>query len=241
MLRRGPSASPCSTSPGAASSSWARPGRRPAGPDPAARDRGSGQTGLGIARRPGRQGLRRHRRGHGLPGPGAGQGERLGHGPWTLSPEALDLARANAAALGLAASITFAQGDLCAPLAGGAPLDLVLSNPPYVAEADRDSLAPEVGRWEPGLALFSGPQGLDAPRRLLARGPRPARSARLAGHGAGPGPGRPARGRGRGRRRLGRYPHSRKGQLRRGPFSWCAAALRRRHGGSVCTSRNCCR
>jgi release factor glutamine methyltransferase len=88
-----------------------------------------------------------------------------------LSPEALDLARANAEALGLAANITFALGDLCAPLAGTPPLDLLLSNPPYVAEADRGTLAPEVGRWEPGLALFSGPQGLDAPRRLLAQAP----------------------------------------------------------------------
>jgi release factor glutamine methyltransferase len=88
-----------------------------------------------------------------------------------LSPEALDLARANAAALGLAASVTFAQGDLCAPLAGSPPLDLLLSNPPYVAEADRAGLAPEVGLWEPGLALFSGAQGLDAPRRLLDQAP----------------------------------------------------------------------
>jgi release factor glutamine methyltransferase len=88
-----------------------------------------------------------------------------------LSQDALDLARDNAEALGLSGSVRFLQGDLCAPLAASAPLDLIVSNPPYVAEADRETLAPEVGRWEPGLALFSGPQGLDAPRRLLAEAP----------------------------------------------------------------------
>ena len=88
-----------------------------------------------------------------------------------LSPEALGLARANAEALGLGGAVRFLEGDLCAPLAGSPLLDLIVSNPPYVAETDREGLAPEVGRWEPALALFSGPQGLDAPRRLLAGAP----------------------------------------------------------------------
>jgi release factor glutamine methyltransferase len=95
-----------------------------------------------------------------------------------LSPEALDLARANAEALGLAGAITFLAGDLCGPLAGLPMLDLIVSNPPYVAETDRAALAPEVGQWEPAMALFSGPQGLDAPRRLLAEAPA------LLAHGA---------------------------------------------------------
>jgi release factor glutamine methyltransferase len=43
----------------------------------------------------------------------------------------------------------------------------VVSNPPYVAEADRDSLQPEVRDWEPGLALFAGPAGLDIYTRLI--------------------------------------------------------------------------
>jgi release factor glutamine methyltransferase len=83
-----------------------------------------------------------------------------------LSREALDLAASNAAALGLAAA--WLQGDLCGPLRGLAPFDVIVSNPPYIAAGDREGLAPEVGLHEPALALFSGPEGLDAARALLA-------------------------------------------------------------------------
>lgn len=46
--------------------------------------------------------------------------------------------------------------------------DVVVSNPPYVAEPDRDLLAPEVVRWEPPEALFGGADGLAVLRRLVA-------------------------------------------------------------------------
>jgi release factor glutamine methyltransferase len=78
------------------------------------------------------------------------------------SAGALSLARANAAALGLA--VRFVEGDL---LAGVARCDAVLSNPPYVAEAQRASLAPEIARHEPAGALFAGADGLDVIRRLV--------------------------------------------------------------------------
>jgi release factor glutamine methyltransferase len=84
-----------------------------------------------------------------------------------LSPQALELAGENALALGL--RLELLQGDLCAPLQGQAPYDLLISNPPYIGEAEREGLQPEVGRYEPPLALFSGPEGLDAPRALLAQ------------------------------------------------------------------------
>jgi release factor glutamine methyltransferase len=84
-----------------------------------------------------------------------------------LSPLALELAGENALALGL--SLDLRQGDLCAPLDGLEPFDLLLSNPPYIGEAEREGLQPEVGRHEPAMALFSGPEGLDAPRSLLAQ------------------------------------------------------------------------
>lgn len=81
-----------------------------------------------------------------------------------LSTEALRIAAANAAAL--AAPVRFIRADLLSAFASES-LDLVVSNPPYVAEADRDSLPPEVRDWEPPLALFAGPDGLAAYRRLI--------------------------------------------------------------------------
>ena len=80
------------------------------------------------------------------------------------SADALDVARANAARLGLDGAVTFFQGDL---LAGVGQVDAVLSNPPYVAEADRATLAPEITRHEPPGALFAGADGLDVIRRLV--------------------------------------------------------------------------
>jgi release factor glutamine methyltransferase len=81
-----------------------------------------------------------------------------------ISEEALAVARANAARLGL--DVALSRADL---LEGVAPVDAVLSNPPYVAEAERATLPPEVARHEPALALFAGPDGLDVVRRLVAQ------------------------------------------------------------------------
>jgi release factor glutamine methyltransferase len=81
------------------------------------------------------------------------------------SPEALDVARGNADRLGLA--VTFLQGDLLAPLAGGEPLDLIVANLPYIPSGDIPALAPEV-RSEPLLALDGGPDGLRLLRLLVA-------------------------------------------------------------------------
>lgn len=68
-----------------------------------------------------------------------------------ISPEALEVARANAETLG--AEVEFVCGDGPEALGEG-PLDLLVSNPPYIAPAERESLAPEVRDWEPELALF---------------------------------------------------------------------------------------
>jgi release factor glutamine methyltransferase len=77
------------------------------------------------------------------------------------SAEALEVARANAAALGL--EVAFFEGDLLAGVPGR--LDAVVSNPPYVE--DGAQLAPEIVRFEPALALRAGPDGLDVIRLLL--------------------------------------------------------------------------
>src|SRR5215218_898482 len=77
------------------------------------------------------------------------------------SDDALAVARANAARLGL--DVAFHHGDLLADVPG--PLDAVVSNPPYVE--DTAELAPEIVRFEPSLAVRSGAGGLDVIRRLL--------------------------------------------------------------------------
>ncbi|WP_338833553.1 Release factor glutamine methyltransferase [Moorella humiferrea] len=82
-----------------------------------------------------------------------------------ISPEALEVARYNARALGLEGRVVFLQGDFLTPLKG-LRLDALVANPPYIPAAELDRLPPEV-RAEPHLALDGGPDGLGAYRRLL--------------------------------------------------------------------------
>ena len=85
-----------------------------------------------------------------------------------LSRAALEVARENARRLGLVQRVAFHEGDLLDPvleLAGA--IDLVVSNPPYVDEAQRDALAPEVREHEPAAALFAPEHGLGIYRRLV--------------------------------------------------------------------------
>jgi release factor glutamine methyltransferase len=83
-----------------------------------------------------------------------------------ISPEALELARANATRLELASRIEFHEADL---LHGFAPasFDFVVSNPPYVGESEEDSVQLEVRKFEPPNAVFSGPSGLEVIERLI--------------------------------------------------------------------------
>ncbi len=67
------------------------------------------------------------------------------------SADALSLARENAERTGLAGRVELVRGDLFAGVAG--PFDLVVSNPPYVAESELPTLEPEVRDWEPREAL----------------------------------------------------------------------------------------
>lgn len=76
-----------------------------------------------------------------------------------VSEGALDIARANARALGLA-NVEFRQGDWLAPLAGER-FDLIASNPPYIGDADPHLREGDL-RFEPARALSSGPDGLEA-------------------------------------------------------------------------------
>ena len=81
-----------------------------------------------------------------------------------LSSAALAVAEENARRN--EAVIRFLEGDLLAPVAAER-FEFVVSNPPYVPLADRDSLAVEVRDHEPALALFAGDDGLDIYRRLI--------------------------------------------------------------------------
>ncbi|HVP04004.1 MAG TPA: peptide chain release factor N(5)-glutamine methyltransferase [Solirubrobacteraceae bacterium] len=80
-----------------------------------------------------------------------------------VSAAALQVARANAARLGL--DVKLREADLLDGL--GTRWDAILSNPPYVAERDRGALPPDVVRHEPPGALFAGADGLDVLRRLI--------------------------------------------------------------------------
>ncbi len=82
-----------------------------------------------------------------------------------LSPEALQVARRNAERHGVAEKITFLQGDLLQPLAH--PVDIIVSNPPYVSRSALAAAQPEVSQYEPRLALDGGPDGLALIQRLL--------------------------------------------------------------------------
>ena len=84
-----------------------------------------------------------------------------------LSAAALAVARDNAAALQLEDRVRFLEGSLFEPVAGES-FDLVVSNPPYVAERDRATLPPEL-RHEPASALFAGPDGTDVLRAIAAQ------------------------------------------------------------------------
>jgi len=85
-----------------------------------------------------------------------------------ISPEALRVARENAATLG--ATVELLEGDLDAPVAAGERFDLIVSNPPYVPSGEIDGLSREVRR-EPRIALDGGEDGLHVIRRIVSCAP----------------------------------------------------------------------
>lgn len=80
----------------------------------------------------------------------------------------LAVAGRNAAAHGVARRLTLVHGDGVAAIAPGGPFDLLVSNPPYVREADVRRLPPHIKSWEPMEALVSGADGLDCLRAIAA-------------------------------------------------------------------------
>lgn len=89
-----------------------------------------------------------------------------------VSVGALRVARENARRHRVGDRVSFAACDGYCALKSGGAFALVVSNPPYVAESERETLPAEVVGHEPGRALFSGADGLDLIRRLLSEGDR---------------------------------------------------------------------
>ena len=88
-----------------------------------------------------------------------------------LSPEAIEVARHNIDAHGVADRITLCQGDGIDPLRrhiDSSRFDLVVSNPPYIADATWSTLDANVREHEPAMALRGGADGLDCIRRIIA-------------------------------------------------------------------------
>ncbi len=83
-----------------------------------------------------------------------------------ISAEALEVARANAARHEVSSRINFHQTDLLAGLPRG-EFNFVVSNPPYVGDAEEDQVQLEVRKFEPKAAVFAGATGLEVIERLI--------------------------------------------------------------------------
>lgn len=82
-----------------------------------------------------------------------------------ISADALEVAAINCRTHGVQDRVTLLHGDLLQPLPG--PVDVVVSNPPYIVESDFEALPREIREYEPILALDGGHDGLATIRRLL--------------------------------------------------------------------------
>jgi release factor glutamine methyltransferase len=85
-----------------------------------------------------------------------------------ISEGALEVARANGERLGLGERLDLRRGALWDPIGDAERFDVIVANPPYVAESEREGLMPEVRDHEPATALFAGSDGLDVVRSIVA-------------------------------------------------------------------------
>jgi release factor glutamine methyltransferase len=88
------------------------------------------------------------------------------------SEEALAVARANAEACAVADRVQLRHGDWFEPLAADERFEVIVSNPPYIATGESESLPADVRDFEPERALFSGTSGLEALREIVDEAPR---------------------------------------------------------------------
>jgi release factor glutamine methyltransferase len=88
-----------------------------------------------------------------------------------VSPEAIEVSRRNAEQAGLQARFDLQLGSTFSGVPAGERFDVIVSNPPYVAETQRADLAPEIVDWEPEVALFGGADGLEVIREIVRGAP----------------------------------------------------------------------
>ena len=100
-----------------------------------------------------------------------------------ISDDALALARENAQANGLDDTLSFAKGDLLDAVTleaikkatgdvfgeASTKIDCLIANLPYIPDGEKGKLQPEVDKFDPALALYGGPDGLDLVRKLLSQ------------------------------------------------------------------------
>jgi release factor glutamine methyltransferase len=82
-----------------------------------------------------------------------------------ISPEAVAVAQRNARRCGVENRVAFLAGNLFAPLSG--KFDMIVSNPPYISEAEYEDLPEDVRLFEPALALKAGPDGMAFHREII--------------------------------------------------------------------------
>jgi release factor glutamine methyltransferase len=85
-----------------------------------------------------------------------------------ISDEALALAQENCAKLELTDRVSLLVSDWLAALPAGQRFDLIVANPPYLTAAEVAETQPEVRNYEPGVALSTAPDGMDAFAKLIA-------------------------------------------------------------------------
>jgi release factor glutamine methyltransferase len=88
------------------------------------------------------------------------------------SAAALQVARENAASLGLTDRVRIEHGDWFAAPGAEQRFEVVVSNPPYIAEGERAGLPEDVREFEPAAALYSGSSGTEALREIIDEAPR---------------------------------------------------------------------
>ena len=89
-----------------------------------------------------------------------------------ISPQALEIARANAARLNLAGRVKFQQSDLLGSagfesVSSDNRYDFLVCNPPYVSQNEPEKVQRQVREFEPGIAVFAGKSGLEIYQRLI--------------------------------------------------------------------------
>lgn len=87
-----------------------------------------------------------------------------------ISEKALAVAKKNAATFGVEARVQFRQSDFFSAIAPDEKFDLILSNPPYIAEPEYPTLDPEV-LADPKIAMTAGEEGMDCIKQIVARAP----------------------------------------------------------------------